>query len=368
MSDITITETYKTAMKRGKEVGIIYYRDLTGKSRRVFTPACPKAWSKRREELRDELVAGKHNANKATLEQVAYEAIENRQRLVGIKMRPQTFDNDKRHIRLHILPLLGSIQMARLTVGDVNQFITEKTIEGCSPKSIRNIIASLNMVCKYALDKGYIYSNPCHRESREKITGAQKERGGYTVDDINKMLEQDMTQYLRTFITLASLTGLAANEMQGLLWDSVDLKAGTLTVCRTGYRGGLQETKTEFRIRTLPLTTKLWTMMREWKLQCPSEMYVFPSARNAMADQKSWTGLLETLCKHAGVEFHGIGGFRKFYHTQMELAGVPDSIRKYRMGHSKKSNVAQVHYTITDINQAQSPVDIEAIAGRLSAL
>ena len=71
MSDITITETYKTAMKRGKEVGIIYYRDLTGKSRRVFTPACPKAWSKRREELRDELVAGKHNANKATLEQVA---------------------------------------------------------------------------------------------------------------------------------------------------------------------------------------------------------------------------------------------------------------------------------------------------------
>jgi len=75
--------------------------------------------------------------------------------------------------------------------------------------------------------------------------------------------------------------------------------------------------------------------------------------------------LLQTICKRAGVDYKGIGGFRKFYHTQMELDAVPDSIRKYRMGHSKKSNVAAQHYTVTDLALAQSPDDAQKIAGRI---
>ena len=174
-----------------------------------------------------------------------------------------------------------------------------------------------------------------------------------------------MPTYSRALFTFAALTGLAANELQGLLWDCVDLKKGTVEVKRTGYRGGLQETKTEYRLRTLPIPAKLITLMREWQLQCPSHAFVFPSAKNHMAEQRHWSGLLKTLCKKADIDFKGVGGFRKFYHTQMELDAVPDSIRKYRMGHSKNSNVAQQHYTVTDLQLAQSADDAQRIEGRV---
>ena len=366
MTDIVISEgEMLTTTKRGKTVGVIYYRDLTGKSRRVFTKACPKAWARRQRELRDELVAGKHNANRMTFAQVAAEALADKGRLVGKKIRPQTFDNDERHLRRHVIPLLGDIPMAKLTVGDINGFIREKEVDDTSPKSIRNILSSINMVCKYALDKGYCQMNPSNKNNRQKVEGEQKERGGYHADEITALLDQKITPYLRTLITFVSLTGLSANELQGLLWSEVKLNQAIVHVCRNGYRGALQDTKTKYRVRDVPMPAKLVNIMREWKLQCPSEHFVFPSAKNKMADQKHWSGLLETLCKRAGVENKGIGGFRKFYHTDMENDGVPESIRKYRMGHSKKSNTAKVHYTVTDVRKAVDASDVERTAGKL---
>lgn len=353
--------------KADKERGIIWYLDMAGKRKRVYCDPTPAAWHKRWMQLRDELAAGIHNANKANLATVAMEALRYREGFVGKPqgIRPQSHENDVRHLKRHVLPVLGDKQMHKITVGDINMFIDKLMLDGKAPKTQRSIIHSLNMVYKYAIDKGIVFSNPCARESRRNIKGGVGHRDGYSAEEVRAILSGDTTPYSRALFTFAALTGLAANELQGLLWDSVDMRAGNVTVRRTGYRGALQETKTEFRVRTIPMPPSLIALMREWQLQCPSVTYVFPSATNIMADQKHWAGLLKTLCKHTGVDFKGIGGFRKFYHTQMELDGVPSSIRKYRMGHSKKSNIAEQHYTVTDLKLAQSPDDIQRIAGRV---
>lgn len=347
--------------------GIIWYIDLAGKRKRVYCEPTEAAWRKRWMRLRDDLAAGQQNANRATLRTVAADALTYRENFIGKPngMRPQSHLNDVRNLNTHTIPHLGDKQIHKITVGDINMFIDTLHIEGKSPKSQRNIIHSLNMVFKYAIDKGIVFSNPCSSDSRKAIQGSVGSREGFHADEVRRILALDMPTYSRALFTFAALTGLAANELQGLLWDCVDLKKGTVEVKRTGYRGGLQETKTEYRIRTIPMPPTLITLMREWHLQCPSQSYVFPSATNIMAEQKHWAGLLKTLCKKAGVDFKGIGGFRKFYHTQMELDAVPDSIRKYRMGHSKKSNVAAQHYTVTDLRLAQSPDDVQRIAGRI---
>ncbi len=350
-----------------QERGIIWYFDLAGKRKRVYCEPSPTAWHKRWMKLRDELAAGIHNANKANLASVAMDALRYREGFVGKPqgIRPQSHENDVRHLKRHVLPVLGDKQIHKITVGDINMFIDKLMLDGKAPKTQRSIIHSLNMVYKYAIDKGIVFSNPCARESRRNIKGGVGNRDGYSADEVRHILALDMPSYSKALFSFAALTGLAANELQGLLWDSLDIKSGSVTVRRTGYRGALQETKTEFRVRTIPLPPSLIALMREWHLQCPSPTYVFPSATNVMADQKHWAGLLKTLCKHAEVGFKGIGGFRKFYHTQMELDGVPASIRKYRMGHSKKSNIAEQHYTVTDLKLAQSSDDIQRIAGRV---
>lgn len=368
--DIIISEgEMLTTTKRGKTVGVIYYRDLMGRPRKAITANCPKAWAKRQQQIRDMLVSGKSNASKISLEAVAAQALRDRSRMIGKQngLREATYNNDERHLRRHILPILGGKQMARLTVADVNLFIQDMRVREVAPKTQRAIVHTLSMVCKYAVNTGILQTNPCTKGDRENIKGVDGSRDGYHADEVREILRVVTRSYTKALIRVAAFTGLAANELQGLLWDCVDLKAGKIYVKRTGYRGALvDETKTPYRLRELPIDSTTMRILREWKLQAKSDYFVFPSATGVMGDQKHWSGLIQTICTHADVTFKGIGGFRKFYHTQQLLAGVPENIRKYRMGHSKKSQTAMVHYTVTDLSLAHHPADIEKIVQAVS--
>jgi len=260
------------------------------------------------------------------------------------------------------------VQMRNLTTGDINLYINKMAVDEISPKTQRHVINTLNMVCKHAVAKGYLLTNPCAKGDRQQIRGSMGERKGYTADQVQAILSAEMPLQVRAMITTAALTGLAANELQGLQWKDIDLYAGTLSVQRTGFRYMVQdETKTEYRRRSLPLPSILIKTLREWQLQCHSQVWVFPAVNGRMGEQNAWRKQVVQACKQAGVEDRGLGGFRKFYHTQMEVAGVPESIRKYRMGHSKKSNTAKVHYTDADVKLAHNVSDLETIAQKVLA-
>jgi len=347
---------------------VVSYKDITGKRRRMYAKTERDIKAKIK-QLEIDLVSGQHNASRIGFDKAAAEALEARALLVGKKngIRPQSHANDERHLRLYLVPHFGSTQMKAVTTGAINQFIDKMAADEVSPKTARHVINTLNMVCKHAVSKGYLLSNPCSKGERQQVRGAAGERKGYHADDLKALLAQDMTLQVRALIMTAAFTGLAANELQGLQWRDVDLYGGSLSVDRTGYRYMVQdETKTEYRRRSLPIPASLIRILREWQLQCVSQTWVFPTVNGKMGEQNAWRKLVATVCRHAGVEDRGLGGFRKFYHTQMELAGVPESIRKYRMGHSKRSNTAKVHYTDADIKAAQSVADIETISAKFA--
>lgn len=346
----------------------IVYKDRTGKKRSAYASSEQKAWA-RHADIKRELEAGTRLAKNVSFRACADEALSERSKLIGKKngIRAQTFDNDERHLRLHLRPHFNDTPMKQVTTGAINLYIQDMAVREVSPKTQRHIIGTLNMVCKFAVDRGYLLTNPCAKEDRTEIRGSQGERAGYHADELQLIVAQKMTLQVRALIMTAAWCGLAGNELQGLQWRDIDLYAGTLSVDRTGYRYMVQdETKTEHRRRTVPIPSATIKVLREWQLQCASSVWVFPSATGRMGEQNAWRKLIATVCRHAGIEDKGLGGFRKFYHTQMEMAGVPESIRKYRMGHSKRSNTAKVHYTDADIKAAQNVADIETIAAKFA--
>ena len=346
----------------------IGYKTADGKWRNTYARDKKKAM-RRYDELKVELQTGVHIRHKIKFESAAESALESRGNLIGKKngIRPQTYANDERHLRLYLTPYFGDRLVKQMTTGDINIFIEHMTAKEIAPKTQRHIINTLNMVCKHAVSKGYMLTNICAKEERAQIRGSMGERKGYQADEVRSILAQDMKPAFRALIMTAAFTGLAANELQGLQWKDVDIYGGTISVRRTGYRYSLQdETKTEYRQRTLPLPANVISVLREWQLQCRS-VFVFPSISGRMGEQNAWRKTLARLCKQAKVTDKGLGGFRKFYHTQMENTGVPESIRKYRMGHSKKSNTAKMHYTDTDLKLAQNGSDLEAIAQKVLA-
>lgn len=350
-----------------RQAWVVSYKDLRGKRRRVYAADLP-AMQRKVKQLEAELQSGQHNATRASFEQVAQEALAERSKMVGKKngLRQQTWANDERHIRLHLQPYFGASQIRSLTTGKINTFIGHMLEGEIAPKTQRHIINTLNMVCKHAVDRGYIYTNPCAKEDRKQVRGAAGRRGAYNADELRQLLAQDMTLYVRSLIMTAAWTGLAANELQGLQWRDVDLYAGTLSVGRTGYRYMVQdETKTEYRQRTIPIPSATIKVLREWQLQSDNAVWVFPTVSGRMGEQNAWRKLVATVCRHAGIDDKGLGGFRKFYHTQMETAGVPKSIRNFRMGHSVHSNTGDMHYTEAEVKRAQDSADLEALQAQV---
>ena len=312
-----------------------------------------------------------NNVNKietAMFDDVASLALEMRLEAIGRKVngiRQRSFDNDERHLRLHIKPFYQGISIRDITTGKINGFIDEGANKDLSAKTIRHCVQSLNMVMKFAVDQGYIARNPCSSDDRKEIKGSVIERGGYSHDHMIGIIKTEKTLYLDTFIMFSAFTGISANELQGLQWSDINFTKSEVTVSRNVYRYDSQELKNNFRERVLGLPSQVMTLLKKWKLNSNCDFWVFPNASGKKPfEQNAMRKLISTVCKHAGVPDYGIGGFRKYYNTSM-IGEVPDHIRKARMGHSKNSKTAEVHYTVIDLEQARSPMQAERLAQKI---
>jgi len=304
----------------------------------------------------------------ALFDDVAKLALEMRLEAIGRKVlgiRQRSYDNDERHLRLHIKPFYKGTSIKDITTGAVNNFINHCANKNLSAKTIRHCVQTLNMVMKFAIDQGYLAKNPCSSDQRKEIKGDVIERGGYSHNDIIKLAQAEKTLYLDTFIMFSAFTGISANELQGLQWKDINFTKSEVTIKRNVYRYDTQELKNNFRERVLGLPSEVMTLLKKWKLNSMCDFWVFPNFNGRKPfEQNAMRKLISTVCKRAGVPDYGIGGFRKYYNTSM-IGEVPDHIRKARMGHSKNSKTAEVHYTVIDLEQARSPMHAEKLMQRL---
>ena len=304
----------------------------------------------------------------ALFDDVAKLALEMRLQAIGRKVlgiRQRSYDNDERHLRLHIKPFYKGISIKDITTGAINNFINHCANKNLSAKTIRHCVQTLNMVMKFAIDQGYLAKNPCSSDQRKEIKGDVIERGGYSHNDIIKLAQAEKNLYLNTFIMFSAFTGISANELQGLQWQDINFNKSEVTIRRNVYRYDTQELKNNFRERVLGLPSQIMTLLKKWKLNSHCDLWVFPNASGKKPfEQNAMRNIIKTVCKHAGVPNYGIGGFRKYFNTSM-IGEVPDHIRKARMGHSKNSKTAEVHYTVIDLEQARSPMQAEKLMQRL---
>ena len=368
----------KTIIKkiRGKpfKTFLIYYK-LNGKEC-TFTSNSKEKMDAKIKKIR-EMINENGGVQKATsLENCHKMYLIHRATMIGVLdgISRRHYENDERHLRLHIAEYFDAdTNIATINSGRVNFFNDHMKIKGLSAKTRRAVISTLNLLFKYAIGMGWVENNPCDRNNRDTIKGSSRERYDYDLKEVNKLIQaakDDSPLYYCLFWT-AAITGMSANELAGLQWKDIDLYKRTLKVVRTAHRGELQPTKTQFRERTIPIATEVYQVLKDWKLVCNSNVFVFPSAKGLHGDQDAWRKQIKHYCKVANVAYkldpkdrdgRGLGAFRKAFSTTMdERIQSPSTTNKYRMGHSKRSNTAKQHYTFADMERAKSPDDYETM-------
>jgi integrase len=153
--------------------------------------------------------------------------------LEGVKptLRPRSWDRYEEHVRLHLIPTLGRIPLARLSPMDVQRANNELLKMGLAPATVGRAHAALRAALKQALRWQLIPSNPASLVTPPRVE--HREMAALDPDQARRFLNAARDTPLEALWVLAVTTGLRQGELLALQWSEVDLEGASLRVIGT---------------------------------------------------------------------------------------------------------------------------------------
>lgn len=264
---------------------------------------------------------------------------------VLIHHKPSTQATIRSQIRKYLVPSLSGIQMRDIHPELVQQLLSRLKV---SPKTVRNLYATLQMIWKQARAWRYVAHDALEGVVLPKQRKAR--RFFFTIEETQRILAAGefcvwpragrstlmiKGEPYRTFYWLPAEIGMRAGELCGLRIDDLDLERGLVHVRQSAWRRRLQEPKTENAVRTFALSpqARLREYARGWR---PNENGLLFATRNGAP----WDAnlllkrKLRPLLRALGIEGGGLHAFRHANGSLMDRLGAPLKVRQQRLGHS----------------------------------
>lgn len=275
----TVRKRKWTYKGRTKEAWVVNYFDGNGK-RILETFALKRKADDRLEEITQELRQGTHvpKAKGATVAEAA--EVWHTARTVE-ELERSTLDQYRQHIDLHIVPFIGNIKIADLTIPGVRNFQDRLRQAGRSADMVRRVVVSLGSILDEAVEAGLAGRNVTREMSRRRKRGrtraAEKRKEKKlevgvdipTPDEVRAIIAGVQGKW-RPLIITAIFTGMRASELRGLRWIDVDFKEGVIRVRQRADRyQDIGATKSASSQRTIPAPPIVINTLKAWRLDCP---------------------------------------------------------------------------------------------------
>jgi integrase len=253
--------------KRGT-VWRIKYRDATGK-RVTETLGREPPWNrtKAERELGKRLAAVEDGYRKP--DKLTFAAFRTRfedEYLPGRNLKPSTLENYGYILDRHLMPHFGGHRLIELEARPelFDAYISHKTRQGLSPKTIRNHLRLLNVMLQRAIVWRLIRTNPLTGIDQPRL--AHPEMNVLNEVEIARLIaaydelrfyasepERPWWELSKALVLMALGTGLRRGELLGLRWNAVDLLQGKIEVRGALVRGKPSSPKSRASRRVVEL-------------------------------------------------------------------------------------------------------------------
>jgi integrase len=143
-------------------------------------------------------------------------------------IRPRSWMRYEEAVRLHVLPTLGHITLARLSPQQVQALYTAKLNDGLAPATVARIHAVLRRSFGEAARMGAIQRNVAALVRPPRPT--HKEMQVMSPEQARVFLAAIVDDPLEALYVLALTTGMRRGELLALHWSDVSLSAGFVQV------------------------------------------------------------------------------------------------------------------------------------------
>jgi integrase len=278
-------------------------------------------------------------------------------------------------IERHVVPVVGTIPLARLSAADVERVTAAVLDKGLSPQTARNVRNVIRRALGDAARLGMIGRNVAADAEPPRVP--HREIEALSPAQVRRLAVATIDQPDGPLYVLAVYTGLRQGELLGLTWD--DLDGSRLTVTRALVRSvagapTLGETKTARSRRTIHLAPAAVEALAEQRRRQDLardaagddwqdlDGFIFTDALGRPLRHDGVSARFRTAADALGfgVRFHDL---RHSYASAALAAGVPMHVVSRSLGHSSIGTTIDVYGHLDDADR-RSAADAIARAFR----
>ncbi|MFB7825818.1 tyrosine-type recombinase/integrase [Streptomyces hydrogenans] len=270
------------------------------------------------------------------------------------------------HVRLYLVPMLGSKRLESLGVADVRRFLVQlekKTSAATAKESHRVLRTALTAACREELVSRNVATLV------EPPTVAARELSPWSLDETLDFLAAARKDPLYAAFVLAIALGFRRGEVVGLRWENVDLDKREIRVRTQRQRvaGEVYEDDPKGRRRkqTLPLPAICVAPLRWQRLKQAAAReragekwtetgYVFTTRTGQPIEPRNLYRSFTRVAKNAGLRVVRLHDARHGTATLLTAAGVPPRVVMEILGHSQIAVTMNVYTHVVQDTQREA--------------
>ena len=282
-------------------------------------------------------------------------------------------------INKHIIPLLGYYRIDKLASADIQSFINSRADNDFySYSTIKKDYNAINAALRLAVERDYLYKNPCTSVSLPK----QIKREKYDIEHFSD-LEVDLIVKSATYkystgkykykhgyaIILLLNTGMRVGELLALKWHNDNFENKQIYIEET--RGQIKDraseehkyisvdrsTKTQSSCRYIPINEKAEEALIYFKSLGYSNSYVMANSDNNVITYRNLFRVLSNILKDNNINHGSLHTLRHTFATNLFKNGVDIKVISELLGHSD-INITYNIYTHVIKEQKKKAVDV----------
>ena len=368
--------------KRGNGEGTIYQRD--GSWVAAYTDAAGKRrelWGRTRGAVGDRLTEALRARNRGEIAAAAKGTVADfvpqwLEAMTVARKRPITIRRREQLMRLHVVPVLGRVPLAKLAPEQLQRLYALK-LETLGDTTVHHIHAAVHRMLEHALRSNLVTRNVADLvdapavKTREMVT--------LTEEELQRFIAQVAGDRLEALYVTAVTTGMRLSELLGLRWRDVDLTKREIrlrsTLDRYGGEIKFAEPKTKGSRRRIDLVGIAATALRAQRVA---------QAKEHLAAGAGWIDRDLVFTNELGGPVAD-QSFRRGFHRHLAAAecpririhdgrhtaasillgrGVHAKIVSELLGHSRISTTMDLYSHVTPTMQRAAIAEMEkALAG-----
>lgn len=260
-------------------------------------------------------------------------------------------------LRIHVLPVFGSLRITDITRGKIKDFLLDKINKGYANSTVSHMKDVIAGILNKALDDEIIPGNPAHKLGKIIKRKDHKESiDPLTRDELKLILnsaQQHFPEHYILFLLLAR-TGMRIGEALALQWGDIDFSGRFIDVKRSIVRGKISTPKSG-KIRRVDMSLQLAEALKEHKLKSKEKGlalgfgeapgYVFTNEKGFMIDKDNWRRrVFYKLLEKAELRRIRIHDLRHTYATLRISKGDNIADVSNQLGHHSVKLTMDVYY------------------------